>query len=191
MTEPSELPDAEPGDEAKSATQLGVLLDAAAILIDEQNRIAERLEAKARSQLTIVATFFAGVQAGAIALVGGALGPSGSTGASPYVPYLMGTACVAVGALAVAVLMSYRTWKLRPTRVLSTETIRDYIEFARQGRSGVGANIVWAYTNVVDARQEQNDVRSRALEQSSWACVLVFLVVAVELILGFAAVIDH
>ena len=61
---PSEIPHAEPGDEAKVATQLGILLDAAVHLVDEQNRITERLDAKARNQLTIAAAFFAGVQAG-------------------------------------------------------------------------------------------------------------------------------
>jgi hypothetical protein len=187
--EPTELPSADPVGEGNSATQLGILLQASVILIDEQNRVTERLESKARHQMTIAATFFAAVQAGVISLVGGALGPTGSGGASPVVPYLMVTASVAVVALAIAVLASYRTWRLRPARVLSVKTIRDYIEFALQGRSGVSANIVWAYTNVVEARQEQNDARSISLERASWACALTFVVVAVELMLAFAAVV--
>jgi len=191
MSEPTEIPDAGSVDEAKSATQLGILLDAAVHLVDEQNRITERLDAKARNQLTIAAAFFAGVQAGVISLVGGPLGPSAGSDASPYIPYLLGVASVAVVTFIVAVLISYRTWKLRPAMVLSVKTIRDYIPFARQGRSGVGAKIVTAYTDIVQERQRQNAERAAALRKASWACALTLVVVAAELILGFSAVIDH
>lgn len=184
MNDPTELPDANPGDESKSATQLDILLRSALNLIDEENRITERLDTKSRSQLTIATTVFAGVQAGVISLVGGPLRPS------PWVPYLLVTAVFAVAALVVGIIMSARVWKLRPAKVLDASTIRDYIPFASQGRLGVGANVVWAYTTIAEARAEQNDDRAQALKPSGRACLVTIVVAAVELVLAFVAVID-
>lgn len=189
MTEATELPDANPGNEAKHATQLGILQQAAVILIDEQNRITERLDAKSRNQLTIATTFFAGVQAAVISLVSGPLRPAESGTGSPYVPYLLAAAIVAVAALVTAVLTSSRVWKLRSARALDAQTIRDYIPFAAQGRAGVGSNVVWAYTQIAEARQEQNEHRVQALKPANRACLVTILVASVELVLGFVAVI--
>ena len=126
-----------------------------------------------------------------ISLVGGPLGPSAGRDTSAYVQYLMGVAGLAVVAFVVAVLLIYRTWKLRPATALSVKTIQEYIPFAREGRSGVGAKVVMAYTRVVAERQEQNTERAAALAKASWACGLTVVVVAIELILGFLAVLDR
>ncbi|MDX6719423.1 MAG: hypothetical protein QOJ63_1677 [Solirubrobacteraceae bacterium] len=189
QAQPTDLPHVESGTEVKSATQLGLLLDAASALVDEQFKIGDRLDAKSRNQIVIAATFFAGVQAGVISLVGGILGPSASTVTSPYVPYLAITACVAVVALVSAVVLSAQGWRLRPEKSLGVATIRDYIPFAREGRSGVGANLVWAYTKVVEARQEQNADRAAALARAGWACLVTLVVAGLELVLAFVAVI--
>lgn len=185
----TDLPHVEPGNEVKSATQLGLLLGAASMLVEEQFKIGDRLDAKSRNQIAVAATFFAGVQAGVISLVNGILGPGASTDTSPYVPYLAFAACVAVLALVAAVVLSTQAWRLRPERSLGVATIRDYIPFAREGRSGVGANLVWAYTKVVEARQEQNADRAAALVRAGWACLATLVVAGLELVLAFVAVI--
>jgi len=189
MTEPTDLPNPESGDETPSATQLGLLLTAAAGLVDEQYKIADRLDTKSRNQVAIAATFFAGVQAGVISLLNGILGPEASGNSSPYVPYLAVGACLAAIALVVSVLLSYQAWRLRPEKAIGVKTIRDYIPFAREGRSGVGANLVWAYTKVVEARQEQNADRAAALGRAGWACLASLMLAGTELVLAFIAVI--
>jgi len=203
MSEPTDLPHVASENESESATQLGHLLDVATLRVEEQFKIGDRLEAKSRNQVTVAATFFAGVQAGVISLLNGILGPSESTPslvngilvpgrsvpASPYVPYLAAAAGVATLALLLAVVMSFRAWRLRPERSIAVKTILDYIDYAREGRPGIGANLVWAYTNVVQDRQEQNNDRAASLRRAGWACLATLVMAGIELMLAFVAII--
>jgi len=203
MSEPTDLRHVASENDSQSATQLGLLLDVATLRVEEQFKIGDRLDAKSRNQVTVAATFFAGVQAGVISLVNGILGPSESTPslvngilvpgrsvpASPYVPYLAAAAGVAVLALLLAVVMSFRAWRLRPELSIDVETIRKYIPFARDDEPGFGANLVWAHTKLVEARQEQNTDRADALRRAGWACLATLVVAGIELMLAFVAII--
>jgi hypothetical protein len=144
MTEPKDLPARDNDDAAASATQLSILLSAATSLIDEEFKRSERLDAKSRNQFTITATFFAIVQAVVVGLLNGLLRGDEKTSASAFVPWLAGSGAIAAIALLIALDVSWRAWVLRDDPALSPNTIKAYIEAARQGNPAVGVKLVGA-----------------------------------------------
>jgi hypothetical protein len=188
MMEPMDLPTRDQDDGAASATQLSILLSSATSAIDEEFRRSERLDAKSRNQLTITGTFFAVVQAVVVGLLNGLLGRDTSTDASAFVPWLAILGGIAAIAMLVAVLVSYRSWKLRDDPALSMSTIRNYIDAARQGNPAVGVKLVSAYADIAEGRRANNAVRAAALNDAAKACGVALLFTSAELVLAFVAV---
>lgn len=187
MDEPAALSSAAPEDGGASATQLSILLSSATAIIDEEFRRSERLDAKSRNQVALTGTFFAVVQAGVIGLLNGILGASENHPASSFVPWLAGAGGLAALSLAVALIVSYRAWRLLDDPALAVKTIRDYLSPARQGNPAVGVKLVDAYSKIAEGRRANNAKRSKALEDATKACGVAFVCVTVELILAFTA----
>jgi hypothetical protein len=185
-----ELPDADPDRDPAGNQQVAVLLAAATSLMSEDLQRQERHDAGLRAELAATATFFAVVQAAVIALLNGVLARRVGTEASDFVPWLAGIGSLATAATAVAAVAAFRATRDvgRMTRSLSSETIRDYIEFARQGRSGVAVNVLWAYTHVIDDRRSQESTRAPFRRLAHQAMILALVVLVTELILAFVAV---
>lgn len=177
-----------PDNGGASATQLSVLLSSATSAIDEEFKRSERLDAKSRNQITIVASFFAIVQAVVVGLINGSLGGTEQHEASSFVLWLAIAGALASTALVVAALVSYNSWKLRSDPTLETETIREYIDYARDGNPVVGVNLVAAYADIAQGRRDNNALRATALERAAMACGAAILLIAAELVLAFVAV---
>jgi hypothetical protein len=188
MNEPAPLTSPAPGDGRASATQLSVLLSSATAIIDEEFRRSERIDAKSRNQVALTATFFAVVQAGVIGLLNGVLGASEHHEASSFVPWLAAAGGLAGAALVVAVVVSYRAWRLLDDPALGIKTIRDYLGPARDGNPAVGARLVDAYATIAEGRRANNRKRTDALESATVACGIAVACIAIELILAFTAV---
>jgi hypothetical protein len=188
MSETAGLMSRMPDDGGASATQLSILLSSATSAIDEEFKRSERLDAKARNQITIVASFFAVVQVVVVGLINGSLGGTEHHGASSFVAWLAIVGAFASAALVVAVLVSYSSWKLRDDPTLETETIREYIDYARDGNPVVGVNLVTAYADIAQGRRDNNALRATALDCAARACGVSTLLIAAELVLAFTAV---
>jgi hypothetical protein len=186
MTKPADIPSNVP-DAAASATQLSILLASAREAIDEEFKRSERLDAKARNQVGITATFFAVVQAGVIGLFNGLLGGGGTEDASAFVPWLAIAGGIAAVATICAIFISYGAWRLRDDPTLKIKTIRDYLDAARMGNPAVGAKLVGAYADVADGRRTNNAKRAKALEKAGVACGVAMAFIGVELVLAFVA----
>ena len=189
MDEPAPLSSPVPGDGGASATQLSILLSSATEIIDEEFRRSERIDSKSRNQIALCASFFAVVQAGVISLLNGALGVNGlHHTASPLVLWLASVGGLAGTSLVVAVVVSYRAWRLLDDPALAVKTIRDYLEPARDGNPAVGVKLVDAYSKIAEGRRKNNQLRTDALEDATKACGVALAFVAIELILAFVAV---
>jgi hypothetical protein len=188
MSEAAGLTSKVPDDGGASATQLSVLLSSATSAIDEEFKRSERLDAKSRNQITIVASFFAVVQAVVVGLINGSLGGTEHHGASSFVLWLAIFGALASAALVVAAVISYGSWKLRDDPTLETETIREYIDYAREGNPVVGVNLIAAYADIAQGRRANNALRASALDRAAKACGVATLLIAVELVLAFIAV---
>ena len=136
----------------------------------------------------MAATFFAIVQTGVISLVNGALGASAHHKASSFVPWLAAAGGIAAFALLAAVLISYKAWRLLDDPALTINTIRAYLDPARDGNPAVGAKLVDAYSKIAEGRRTNNKKRTDALEDATKACAVAFVCIGIELILAFVAV---
>ena len=163
-------------------------MSSATSAIDEEFKRSERLDGKSRNQITIVASFYAVVQAVIVGLVNGSLGGTEKHAASSFVLWLAVSGAVASVALVVAVVISYESWKLRDDPTLEVETIREYIPYARDGNPVVGVNLIEAYAKIAEGRRANNARRANALDCAAVACGITTLVIAAELILAFVAV---
>jgi prepilin signal peptidase PulO-like enzyme (type II secretory pathway) len=187
MTESTELVPRVPDDGA-SATQLSILLSSATGAIDEEFKRSERLDGKSRNQITIAGSLFTVVQAVVVGLINGSLGGTEQHQASSFVLWLAVAGAVATAAIFVAAYVSYQSWKLRDDPTLSADTIRDYIDYAREGNPVVGVNLVAAYAEIAKGRRANNAKRSAALDYATKACGIAALVITAELVLAFVAV---
>jgi hypothetical protein len=174
------------------ATQLSILLSAATSTIDEEFRRSERLEAKSRNQATIVAGFFVGVQAVIASLINGVLqgvesGVPASHHASAAIPWLVGLGGLGAILLVVVVIASFRAWRLFQDPALSTDTITQYIDFAKDGNVAVGINLVKAYAEIANGRRQNNEVRAKALQRATLWCGTAVLAIGIELVVGLIA----
>ncbi len=190
MDRPASLAPKQPKDGA-SATQLSILLTSATSIIDEEFKRSERVDAKSRNQIALVASFFAVTQAGVIALLDGALGAHEHHAASSFVPWLAGVAIIAAAAITGAVFVSYRAWRLFDDPTLAIKTIRAYRDAAVDGNPAVGAKLVEAYAEIAEGRRDNNKKRTDALERATKACAVSVGCVAVELAVAFVAVAVH
>jgi hypothetical protein len=164
------------------------LLSSATAIIDEEFRRSERIDAKSRNQVALSATFFAIVQAGVIGLLNGVLAASEGHKASSFVPWLAAAGGLAGAALVVAVVVSYRSWRLLDDPALGIKTIQDYLGPARDGNPAVGARLVDAYAKIAEGRRANNSKRTDALESATKACGVAVAFIAIELVLAFTAV---
>jgi hypothetical protein len=164
------------------------LLSSATAIIDEEFRRSERIDAKSRNQVALAATFFAVVQAGVIGLLNGVLGAGEGHKASSFVPWLAAAGGLAGAALVVAVVVSYRSWRLLDDPALGIKTLRDYLQPARDGNPAVGVKLVDAYSTIAEGRRANNKKRTEALELATKACGVALACIAAELILAFTAV---
>jgi hypothetical protein len=188
MTEMAGLAPKVPDDGGASATQLSILLSSATSAIDEEFKRSERIDAKSRNQITIAGSFFAVVEAVVVGLINGSLGGTEHHAASSFVLWLAITGGVASVAIFVAALISYQSWKLRDDPTLEIDTIREYIDYAREGSPVVGVNLVSAYADIAEGRRKNNGARADALDSAAKACAVATVFIAVELVLAFVAV---
>lgn len=190
--EPSELPNRPlngDGDAARSATQLTILLQAAMATVDEEFKRSERLDAKSRNQMTLVATMFGIAQAITVGLVNGVLGKP-DTAVSILVGIAVLAAIVALGCLAWTLRLSFGSWRLRSDNALALVTFGDsYLRAAQAGNPNVGAKLVVQYEKVLRARREANAERVDAIQRAAVACGVTAGWIGLELVVAFAAVI--
>jgi hypothetical protein len=172
-------------DEGK---QLAVLLETARALVAEEFQRSERLDAKARHQLTVVGALFAVVMAttagvlNALLSVGagshrGVLGVllDGSVTATvaPWVyPTLGAFALASIVCLLFALLASARVWRTREQDALDPATIKEYVAYAERANLGVSKRLIEAYADILADRREKNKQRKDHLRTASFLAVL-------------------
>lgn len=189
VNEPSDLPNRDSGnDAARISAQLSLLLSATFAMVEEEFKRSERLDSKSRNQLSVAAGFFAVGQTTVVQLLNGRLGEAAKVETGPWFPWVLGAAVVALAALMVAVTVSYRAWRLRPSTALKTKTIEECIEPARVGNPAAAVALVNGNKRVIDVRRDANKARARAAVRAAYACFATMGLVIVELALAIVAI---
>jgi hypothetical protein len=146
--------------------------------IEQEFQISERLDAKARSQVTLAGQWFAVVQAvSAVAFA--------AKGVEGWLLYTVGGTAIVGGALlALVFIESAKVWRIRPEGAVSPQGILDLKETAKAGDVEALDDSITHYASILQDRRRTNKLRADALEDAE---VLWFLAMAAPLVqLAFA-----
>lgn len=146
--------------------EVTLVLDAARSAVAQEFQMAERLDAKARNQMTIAGSWYAIVSA-----VGGiALRAQLDSGANDFI-FAAVVALAAVGAicLIVAMFYSYGVWRLRTESEVTHEGITEMLADAHDPSVQVADKLVEHYRALLARRRVNNKRRSQNFKRSvSW-----------------------
>lgn len=182
---PSDTHEVHPGSAEEASEQLGMLLETARSMADEEFRRSERLDAKSRNQFTAIGALFAVIMATTAGVLN-ALIDTDKVDHWVY-PLLGGCALATTVALGLALAWSLETWRLRVTDTLDPDTIETYIPYAERGNRAVAINLIRAYAHILRERQAQNKDRADVLKRATVACGLAGVASLVQLGAVFVA----
>lgn len=149
--------------------------------VEQEFQISERLDAKARGQVTLAGQWFAVVQA--VSAVAFAV-----KGASEGLLWAVGVSAVlGAGLLARTFICSSRVWKVRPEGAVHPQGLLDLEARALANEADGLSVMVHHYAAILQDRRLANKTRADALEASQMWWFLAMGVPLVQLILALAA----
>lgn len=159
--------------------ELNRLLDTGRHMLDEEFKIADRIDQKGRGQVAAAGAFFAVVQTAAGAVLSSADIARGWTFA------LAGLAILSVGATSMALLRTGFAARLVTDRALPLDKLKgNYLPNAAAGNPLVGEFLVEYTFGLVDERRTVNDTRAAAFKTASGWCLAAVGCSALELMLA-------
>ncbi len=196
-----------PGARNDEGKQLAVLLETARGLVAEEFQRSERLDAKARHQLTVVGALFAVVMATTAGVLNALLsvgtgsnrgvlavlleGPSTAAVAPWVYPTLGAFALASIVFLLFALLASARVWRTREMDALDPATIKEYVAYAERANLGVSKRLIDAYADILADRREKNNQRKDHLKTASVLVVIAGVASLAQLAAVFIALITQ
>lgn len=177
------MPDPGSDLDLKREQGLDFVVQAAREALAQEFARAERLDAKARGQMTMAAAWFGTVQV----VAGIVLKDQAS---SPV--WLIAVAALAFcsgAALLGAFLSLGSVWRLEPQPALSQETLEDMADAS--GKPRFREQTVLLYRNLLGHAQNQNDARGNALDGAGAWLVATHVLALTELFVALLATILH
>jgi hypothetical protein len=158
-----------PGDAEALSGDLKRVLEIGDSAVAHQFQVSERLDAKARGQVTIAATWFAVTQA--VAGVAYAAQPG-----NLWLALLLAATFWGGVALAVTFYFSYLVWKPRKERELTHSGFRKLANDALSGDPALTDEIVTFYQHIIGHRRKSNGERVEQLKraQVAWSFAMAF-----------------
>jgi hypothetical protein len=144
------------------------VLDVGDKAVGQLFQIAERLDAKAKNQVTVAATWFAVVQA--VAGVAYAAKPD-----RPWLYALLGATAVGGVALLATFFFSYLAWRPRDEKQLTHSGFRSLADGALERNPKLAERLILYYQNLIYTRSKNNENRVRWLgyaEVAWWVSVI-------------------
>ena len=164
--------------------ELGLVVEAARKAVELEFQIAERIDAKARNQMTVAGAWYALVTA----IAGVALRAELDTGGDDWlVASIVGFAAAAGVCLGIAMAFSYGVWRLRTEPDVEPDGLRAMLDDARGPNVDVAEQLVEHYRALLARRRRTNKIRVRNFKRSVrwWIFGLGFALV--ELLVALAA----
>jgi hypothetical protein len=145
---------------AAPSDDLKHVLDTARDALDHEFSRAERLDAKARGQATLAASWFT------VALAASALILRSSSAPAWLIALL--ALCLALGGLSLFLLLqaSSRVWRLRTRDDVTPETLRAMELAAGESDPEFAQKMIATYRHILEGAQSANTARADALEPS-------------------------
>lgn len=169
---------------AEDGEDINYVLDVAREALSHEFEVSERLDAKARGQMTLAGAWFAIVQAVAgIALRDGAI--SDAWGAA-----VVGTAVLAAIALGWAFYRHYAVWKLRDETGFNADALHAFGEWAADNETNLGSTLIGYYEQILSERQGRNRERVAEFDKAVPAWFFALGLTLVELMVALLAAIS-
>jgi uncharacterized membrane protein YccF (DUF307 family) len=165
------------------SNDMGYVLDAARGSLEHQFAIAERLDAKARGQMTLAGAWFTVAQGVVGVVLGGAGLAVGWTVAT-----LVSAAIAALG-LGWAFYRHFQVWKLRDQPDLNPAALHSFLQDVRDVEIDAAGTILAHYAAMLDEWQAANHARERAFGAAVPAWFLALGLTLLELLVSVAAAI--
>lgn len=150
---------------------LGPVIDAAKAALDLEDQRADRLDSKARNQMTLAGTWFGVVQAVAVF----ALASKTPVG---WVISIAATAVLGGVTLGLAMWASNEVWKLRPLPAITQETLEDMVLAVKMNPETFATQLVQQYRHLLGHAQATNEKRADFLDVATrwwWATLAIGL----------------
>lgn len=167
------------------------VIDAATSALELENQRADRLDSKARNEMTLAGSWFAVVQAVAAVALGSAavLGRNVHEAQTPVGWVIAIAVTAAFGGLALfgAMRQSTQVWKLRDQPAVTQETLEDMTQARRSDPEHFEEQLIVEYRHLLGYAQKNNETRANALDAVTrwwWATMGLGLL---ELILALIA----
>jgi hypothetical protein len=148
------------------------VVDAARTAIAQEFQIAERLDAKARNQVTVGGVWFALVQAVASVAIKNEIDAGRTTW---LFALLVVVALVAGACLVMTIVLSYDVWRLRDEVEITNESLEEMSEVARNPQDDLLDKMVAHYGFVLWTRRSNNKNRAQSFQNSIpwWMAALI------------------
>jgi len=174
------LPAKGPGHSAPS-DDLKAVLEVARSEIEQEFKISERLDNKARNQVALAGTWYALAQV--IAGIAFRLHPATSLWS-----VVVGVVAAAGGVLvALTMYYSYGVWRLRAERDFTPDAIRQMLADAENDKPVI-EGITRTYANTLAVRRQNNAERDSAFTESTRWWLFASGVTLAEILVALAAV---
>jgi hypothetical protein len=162
----------------------GIVLDEARSLISQEFQIAERLDAKARNQMTVAAAWYGVVQATAAVVL---RGPDALTLGDGWYTAILGLGGLAGIAFLSTLGLSFLVWRTRDEEDVSPTGLGQMGAVARDPSADFAADLLEHYRDILTGRRANNEVRDVWFRRSQLAWVICVGLTSVELFITLTA----
>jgi hypothetical protein len=168
---------------AEDGEDLSYVLDVARDALAHEFQVSERLDAKARGQMTLAGAWFAVVQAVAgVALANSAI--SNAWGAA-----VVGSATIAAASLGWAFYCHYAVWRLRSETGFNADALHAFGEWAADDETNLAGTLIGYYEQILSERQGRNRERVEKFDKAVPAWFFTLGLTLIELMVAlFAAI---
>lgn len=171
-------PTLEVGDEQQRTGDLAEVINVARAAVEQEFQVSERLDAKARGQVTLAGQWFAVAQA--VSAVAFAV-----KGVEGWLLYAVGATALVGGALLVIMFVqTSKVWRVREEDAVHPRGILQLKERALNDDAGALEVTVQHYARILQGRRRTNKLRADALEKAEKIWLLAMAAPLLQL--GFA-----
>ena len=159
----------------------GLAVDAARAAIEQEFKIAERLDAKSRNQLAVIAGFFAVAQSAAAITLRATFDAT----RSGYLVALLIVAAISGGIAILAVLLLHlKAWRLQDEEDVAPEGLREMLAAARDPGRDFAADLMEHYADILTTRRGNNRKRVSTIDSARPWVIVAAMTTLLELALA-------
>jgi hypothetical protein len=164
--------------------RMGMVLDAARAAIAQEFQISERIDAKARNQMTVAAAWYGLVQAGASIVL---------RGNHPHLGRSWFWTIVALGiagavGFAWALLFSFRVWRVKDEEEVTVNGLLEMRTAAQDLGRDFANDLLQHYRSILQARRKNNAARVSDFRLSEWGWAACIVMALAEIVVALAVV---